>query len=111
MLGKAEKSEIFGLEESIRGQFQNMQDFGDSQSKIKVFLKDIKDDVDNKVSIEEFNKYLAEVVQKVDKNFSKTSLNKDCQRDRTDLTKVIEKNRGEHDKLSKIVKKYEGRIG
>jgi len=75
--------------------------------KFKAMLKELKEGMDGRVSIADFNKYLGEVMHKVEKNHNKSSLVKECQKDRADVQKQLDKHHGEHEKLAKQVKKLE----
>lgn len=104
---KAPKTAIDRIDDVLEYDFCRTEHHQQFRAEVEEQLEDVKDTVAERATVVEVQKIQNDLQKQVDKNFDKSSLARDCHKDKKELTKQIERLQNELEKLKKHVKRQE----
>lgn len=107
---KAPQTAIARIDDALQYDYVRAEHQQEFRAELEEQLEDIKDTVAEKAAFSEVEKIQRDLQRQVDKNFEKSALARDCQKDKKELSKQIEKLQNELEKLKKHLKKQERAI-
>ena len=102
---KAPQTAIARIDDALQYDYLRTEHQQEFRAELEEQLEDMKDTVAERATFSEVEKIQKDLQRQVDKNFEKSSLARDCHKDKKELSKQIEKLQNELEKMKKHLKK------
>lgn len=110
LITKADKDTLSKVAHTVEEDCVKKEEFKEHQEETEYKIDEIHDKLETKTENSEFKHIQKLIAKKIEDNFAKTSLIKDCHKDKNELQKQLNKLQSEVEKIKKYCRKLEDKV-